>query len=170
MGSVPILLVLLFGGVPLPSIALIVLDGSRTVLPESAAGHVTLVGFTFQRKQHRQFAAQLEQFAAACPESAGFLVYDVSMAGSRVPGFVRPLMNAAMRRATPVGRRRHTAPFYGAAGAYATGLVSRGAGTFLVLLDREGAVCWRGTGADAWLRFSDIVAQAFMLAGKGSSR
>jgi hypothetical protein len=171
MGSVTILLLLmLIGGVPLPRIALTALDGSRVVLPDSAARHVTLVGFTFQRKLHKQFAARLEQFAAACPEPAGFLVYDVSMAGSRVPGFVRPLMNAAMRRATPVGRRKHTAPFYGDAGSYATALGVRGAGVFVVLLDREGAVCWRGSGTDAEFRFSDIVAQAFMLAGKGSSR
>jgi len=150
--------------VPFPRLEARALAGNLVVLPDSARGHVALVCLAFKRNLHKDLVRWLDGFETELSDTVTFRTYDLSMAGSRVPWFIRPLMNAAMRRSTPPARRSRTIPFYGDVRGFAEALgVPDHSRVWVYLLDREGQVRWRRCESFTPSGLTELVAAAAVL-------
>jgi hypothetical protein len=145
-------------GVRLPRLQAGALDGSRLVLPDSAAGKIALVGFGYKRESQDDLNSWLIPFRREYTAAEGHRAYEVPMMGRKIPGVLRGVINRAMRKATPIERRRWVAPFYGDIDGYSRRLgVTDRTRVQMFLLDGSGVVRWYSSGrADsvglAWLR------------------
>ena len=134
-------------GEKLPRLEAGTLDGHRLVLPDSAAGNIALVGFAYQRESQEDLNSWLQPFRQEYMPADGFLTCEVPMMGSRIPGLLRGVINAAMRRATPMETRRWVAPYYGDIDGYSRRLgVTDRSQVQMFLLDRNGLVRWYAAG------------------------
>jgi hypothetical protein len=133
------------------------LDGRLLVLPDSAAGRTTMVGFTYRRELGEELSKWLTEFARKFPDSVGFLGYEIPMMGRRIPGVLRGVISSGMKRAIPPERHRWYAPFYGDAEQYAAAFGMNDRSTVHVaLLDREGLVRWRFNGKPTEAAFAGL--------------
>ena len=131
----------------LPRLDAHTLAGRDLVLPDSCAGRVALVALAFRRELAAEVDTWAVEFARRHPEADGFRCYEVPMIGNRVPGFLRGVISAAMRRAVPRDRRGSYAPFFGDAVKYAADFgITDLSVVHVALLDRRGLVRWRASG------------------------
>jgi len=134
-------------GERLPRLEAGTLDGHRLVLPDSAEGNIALLGFGYQRESQEDLNSWLLPFRQEYMPADGFRACEVPMMGSRIPGLLRGVINAAMRRATPVETRRWVAPFYGDIDDYSRRLgVTDRSRVQMFLLDGSGVVRWHSSG------------------------
>jgi hypothetical protein len=133
--------------VRMPRLEATALDGSRLVLPDSVAANITLVGFGYQRQSQNDIDSWLNPFRQDYMLAEGFRACEVPMMGPSVPGLLRGIINAAMRRATPAESWRWVAPFYGNIDDYSSrlGVIDRSR-VQMFLLDGSGVVRWHGVG------------------------
>jgi hypothetical protein len=134
-------------GERLPRLEAGTLDGHRLVLPDSAAGSITLVGFGYQRNSQDDLNSWLVPFRQEYEPADGFRAYEVPMMGPRIPGVLRGIINRAMRNATAKENRRWVAPFYGDIDDYSKrlGVTDRGR-VHIFLLDGSGLARWHASG------------------------
>jgi hypothetical protein len=133
--------------VELPRLEATALDGRRLVLPDSAAGKITLVGFGYQRESQDDLDSWLHPFRMEYLPAEGFLTCEVPMMGTRIPGLLRGIINRAMRNATAKENRRWVAPFYGGIDGYSKLLgVDDRSRVQMFLLDGSGVVRWHASG------------------------
>jgi hypothetical protein len=131
----------------LPRLEATALDGSRLVLPESVATNITLVGFGYQRQSQEDIDSWLQPFRREYMPAEGSRACEVPMMGPSIPGLLRGVINAAMRRATPPEERRWVAPFYGDINDYSRRLgVTDRSRVQMFLLDGSGLVRWHASG------------------------
>jgi hypothetical protein len=146
--------------VRLPRLEATALEGRMLVLPDSAAGNIALVGFGYQRESQDDLNSWLQPFRQEYMPADGFRAYEVPMMGSRIPGVLRGIINAGMRKATTNEGLRSVAPFYGDVDGYSKRLaVTDRSRVQMFLLDGSGLVRWHASGrADstglAGLRFA----------------
>ena len=134
-------------GERLPRLEAGTLDGHRLVLPDSAAGNIALVGFAYQRESQEDLNSWLQPIRQEYMPADGFLTCEVPMMGSRIPGLLRGVINAAMRRATPMETRRWVAPYYGDIDGYSRRLgVTDRSRVQMFLLDGSGVIRWHASG------------------------
>ena len=133
--------------VKLPRLEATALGGSRLVLPDSVAANITLVGFGYQRQSQDDLASWLDPFRREYASADGFRACEVPMMGPSIPGLLRGVINAAMRKATPLEERRWVAPFYGDIDDYSRRLAVTDRGHVqMFLLDGSGVVRWQSSG------------------------
>jgi hypothetical protein len=133
--------------VRLPRLEATALDGRILVLPDSAAGDIALVGFGYQRESQDDLNSWLQPFRQEYMPADGFRAYEVPMMGSRIPGVLRGIINAGMRKATTNEARRSVAPFYGDVDGYSKRLgVDDRSRVQMFLLDGSGLVRWHASG------------------------
>jgi hypothetical protein len=143
----------------LPRIEARTLDGRLVVLPDSALGRTTLVGFAYRRELADDLSRWSTEFARRHADTSTFHGYEVPMMGSRIPGIVRGIINSSMRRTVPRERHRWYAPFYGDAGQYAAAMgVADRSVVHVALLDRNGLVRWRFKGEPTDAALADLAA------------
>jgi hypothetical protein len=134
-------------GERLPRLEAGTLDGHRLVLPDSAAGNTTLVGFGYKRESQDDLNSWLVPFRQEFPLAEGFRAYEVPMMGTRIPGLLRGVINRAMRNAIARENRRWVAPFYGDIDDYSRRLgVTDRSRVQMFLLDGSGVVRWHAAG------------------------
>jgi hypothetical protein len=133
--------------VRLPRLEATALDGRILVLPDSAAGDIALVGFGYQRESQDDLNSWMQPFRQEYMPADGFRAYEVPMMGLRIPGVLRGIINAGMRRATTNEARRSVAPFYGDVDGYSKRLgVDDRSRVQMFLLDGSGLVRWHASG------------------------
>jgi|GEM_PF-1964716 len=148
--------------VPLPDY------GSRLVLPDSAGGNITLVGFAYKRESQDDLSSWLLPFLQRFEPAGGFRAYEIPMMGPRIPGLLRGVINRAMRNAIPEPDRRWVAPFYGDIDAYSKRLgVSDRSRVQMFLLDGSGVIRWHASGAADSTRLAGLMRAAAELAAGG---
>jgi|WetSurMetagenome_2_1015567.scaffolds.fasta_scaffold216582_1 hypothetical protein len=131
----------------LPRLEATALDGSALVIPDSVAANITLVGFGYQRQSQDDIDSWLQPFRREYMPADGFRACEVPMMGPSVPGLLRGVINAGMRNATPMERRRWVAPFYGDINDYSRRLgVTDRSRVQIFLLDGSGVVRWYASG------------------------
>lgn len=134
-------------GARLPRLEAGALDGSRLVLPDSAAGNTTLVGFGYKRESQDNLNSWLVPFLQEFRLAEGFRAYEVPMMGRRIPGLLRGVINRAMRNVIAKEHRRWVAPFYGDIDAYSKRLgVEDRSQVQMFLLDGSGVIRWHAAG------------------------
>ena len=131
----------------LPELKVGALDGTKTVLPDSAFGYITLVTFGFQRESQDDLNTWLFPFAKEFSDSARYNYYEVPMMGTRIPGILRAVINRGMRRGIPKDKHRKVLPYYGDINSYAKKLemIDR-TQVHVFLLDQKGLIRWRAQG------------------------
>ena len=121
------------------------LDRSRVTLPDSAAGHVTLLGFAFNRNLQDDLSSWLLPYLEEFADDRRFLAYEVPMMGtSTVVRLMRGTIDRGMRRSIPGHRHRFVLPFYQDYGDLSAELdMHKHSVIYVFLLDREGRIRWR---------------------------
>jgi hypothetical protein len=133
--------------VKLPRLEATALDGRRLVLPDSTAANIALVGFGYQRQSQDDLASWLDPFRREYASADGFRACEVPMMGPSIPGLLRGVINAGMRKATPLQQRRWVAPFYGNIDDYSERLgVTDRSQIQVFLLDGSGVIRWQSSG------------------------
>jgi hypothetical protein len=152
----------------LPRLEVGALDGRRLVLPDSAGGNITLLGFGYKRESQDDLNSWLVPFRQEYPSSKGFRAYEVPMMGPRIPGLLRGVINMAMRNAIPKESRRWVAPFYGDIDDYSKRLgVEDRSRVQMFLLDGSGVVRWHAAGRADSTVFAGLKLEVAKLAAGG---
>jgi hypothetical protein len=151
--------------VKLPRLEATALDGRLLVLPDSAAGNIALVGFGYQRESQDDLNSWLKPFRREYMPADGFRAYEVPMMGSRIPGVLRGIINAGMRKATTEGILGSVAPFYGDVDGYSRRLgVDDRSRVQMFLLDGSGLVRWHASGRADSIVFAGLRLEVAKLA------
>lgn len=133
--------------VKLPRLEATALDGSRVILPDSVATHITLVGFGYQRQSQGDIDSWLDPFRQEYLAVNQFRACEAPMMGPNIPGLLHGVINSAMRKATPEENRHWVAPFYGNIDDYSKRLgVEDRSRVYVFLLDGSGVVRWYASG------------------------
>lgn len=154
-------------GARLPRLEAGALDGRRLVLPDSAGGNITLLGFGYERESQDDLNSWLVPFRQDYPSADGFRAYEIPMMGRRIPGLLRGFINRAMRNAITDPNRRWVAPFYGDIDDYSRrlGVTDRGR-VHVFLLDRTGRVRWYAAGPAAGNALAELKLEVEKLAAE----
>ena len=147
-------------GVMLPAVHGELLSGREADLPALAHGHVTLVAFGFTRGSSKAVEAFGGRFKAAFGADTTYDWLEVPLMGG-MARIAKPLITGAMRGGTPEADRRHVMTAWGVAGDWKPRLeYEDGDWAYLVLLDRDGHVRWRGKGDFSIPLWQDLEASA----------
>ncbi|MBM3321859.1 hypothetical protein FJY69_00020 [candidate division WOR-3 bacterium] len=134
-------------GEPLPRLEATAFDGRTIVLPDSAAGYVTLVGFGYSRESQDDLSSWVLPFAKEHKPADGFHAYEIPMMGRNIPGLLRGIVNRAMRNTIPKEMRPWFAPHYGDIDDYSRRLrITDRSRVQIFLLDHSGVIRWHAAG------------------------
>jgi hypothetical protein len=144
-------------GPGLPRLEAKAFDGRPLVLPDSAAGSITLVGLGYKRESQDDLSSWLLQFGKEYRPEDGFRAYEIPMMGKRIPGVLRGIINTAMRNVIPRDKRRWFAPYYGDIDDYSRQLaITDREKVHMLLLDRAGTVRWQTAGRADSSRLAEL--------------
>jgi len=122
------------------------LSGKKIVLPDDAHGKIALLAIGFSRKGGDATRAWSKRFKKDFGADPRFAVYPVAeLEGA--PRFVRGMIVGSMRKGTPTADRdRFVTLFQGSEDLKRFVGFSAGDDAYLLLLDSNGTVQWRGHG------------------------
>ena len=134
-------------GAALPPLRGELLTGRDAELPALTHGKVALVAFGFTRNSSKDVEAWVGRFKSAYGSDTSFTWIEVPLINSGMAKLMKPLIQGGMRGGTPEPDRAHVMTVWGAPHAWKDWLeFGEPASAYLVLLDREGRVRWRGAG------------------------
>lgn len=134
-------------GAMLPPVRGELLTGRDAVLPELTRGRVALVAFGFTRASSTDVEAWAGRFKAAYGGDTTFTWLEVPLIGSGMARMMKPLIQGGMRGGTPEPDRAHVMTVWGGTREWKDRLAfDAPQSAYVVLLDREGRVRWRGAG------------------------
>lgn len=139
-------------GAKLPSLQGQTLDDKEIILPDAAAGRISLVIFTFSKAAGDRSRVWQDHFVKSFPEAATpeagaaqnsrITSYSVAML-SDAPGFVRGMIRSAMRKGTPPALRSRTITVLTDSKPWKQRVeMSNDKDDYLFLLDTKGQVVW----------------------------
>jgi len=150
-------------GAPLPALRGELLTGRDVELPGEVRGRVTLLAFGFSRGASEDVDAWAKRFRGAFGADTATTWLEVPVMGGTAR-LMRGLITGAMRGGTPEADRSHLMTVWGVADEWKHRLgFDRPKPAYVVLLDREGRVRWRGTGPldeAKWKQLSEAVEAA----------
>jgi hypothetical protein len=147
-------------GTPLPPVSGERLDGRPAGLPAAARGRVTLVAFGFTRGSSKAVQAWGEHFKGVFAADSAYDWLEVPVLGGAAR-LARGWITGAMRGGTPVPDRPHVLVVWTDARDWKRRLEYRERdAAYLVLLDRDGRVRWRGHGGFDEERWRELEAAA----------
>jgi hypothetical protein len=146
------------------------LDGMDIVLPDAAAGKVTLLVFGASKKAGDRTGAWKDHFAADFGSNPHVAYYSAALLES-APGLIRGMIRGSMRHGTPVAQRSHVVTSSSDEAAWKKYLDIRDDSLpAVVLLDRSGHVRWSYNGLFDADHYRDLkTATAAALNGSGPS-
>jgi hypothetical protein len=134
-------------GTMLPSVRGELLTGRDAELPALTRGRVALVAFGFTRGSSTDVEAWTARFKAAHGADTTFTWLEVPLIGGSMARLMKPVIQGGMRGGTPEPDRVHVMTVWGPTRAWKEWLAFGAPNSaYLVLLDREGRVRWRGAG------------------------
>jgi hypothetical protein len=131
-----------------PRLEVEALDRTMVVLPDSAGGFVTLLGFAFRMTLQNDLSKWLLAYADEFGGDSLFRAYEVPMMGnSGAVRFLRGAIDRGMRRSIPEHQHRFVLPVYADYRKFEAKLGMGNHGlVHMFLLDRQGRIRWRGQG------------------------
>jgi len=134
-------------GTRLPVLRATALDGTSVVLPDSAAGRVTLIGFGLKRQIHGEIVKWLDAYEFEFPDRGRYDCYEVPLMGGGPVKALAGFINMMMRRRIPRHRHARTLPYYQDFRKYAAALaLDDPSKAYLFLLDPDGIIRWQVSG------------------------
>lgn len=136
----------LAAGDAMPALTGEYLTGKRATLPQAAAGKVALVAMGFTYKSRHDVEAWVGQFRQDFGAEPRATFYEVPLIG----GLARAgkwFIDSGMRRGTPQTLHENVITIYGGVGPWKERMgVKNDELSYLLLLDRNGRIAWRGSG------------------------
>ncbi len=148
-------------GASLPPLRGELLTGRSAELPALTLGKVALIVFGFSRASSDEVEAWAARFKSAHAADTTHTWLEVPLIGSSMGRMMKPVIQGAMRGGTPEADRVHVMTVFGGTREWKDRLAfqdSRSA--YVVLLDREGRVRWRGAGPPGEARWQAMTAAA----------
>ena len=123
------------------------LTGRAAELPSLTHGKVALVAFGFTRGSSKDVESWAARFKSAYGADTSYTWLEVPLINGGMARMMKPLIQGGMRGGTPEPDRVHVMTVWGVPREWKDrlGYDSPNSG-YIVLLDREGRVSWRGTG------------------------
>jgi hypothetical protein len=147
-------------GAVLPLLRGELLTGRDAELPTLTHGRIALIAFGFTRASSTEVEAWAGRFKAAHGADTLFTWIEVPLINSGMARLMKPLIQGGMRGGTPEADRKHVMTVWGAPREWKDWLeFDAPKAAYVVLLDREGRVRWRGAGPpdDArWLALAAV--------------
>lgn len=134
-------------GAMLPPLRGELLTGRDAELPALTRGRVALVAFGFTRASSTDVESWAGRFKAAYGADTTFTWLEVPLINRGMARMMKPLIQGGMRSGTPEPDRIHVMTVWGAPREWKDWLeFDAPKSAYVVLLDREGHVRWRGMG------------------------
>jgi hypothetical protein len=132
-------------GKKFPAVNAETLEGNKAIVPDDAAGKVTLVVVAFLRENQSQLDSWLNPFYEKFGSRKDVMFYEVPMISGGYR-FMKPIIDGGMRGGLPKFKHKHVVTMYGDVQSYqqALGLDVRNGYAFL--LDRNGIIRWQEQG------------------------
>jgi hypothetical protein len=146
-------------GTRLPALRATALEGASVVLPDSAAGRVTLIGFGLKRQVHGQIEKWLDAYESEFSDRARYDCYEVPLMGGGPVKALAGFINMMMRRGIPKHRHARTLPYYQDYRKYAAALaLADPSKAYFFVLDRDGIIRWQDSGPVTAERLAGLMA------------
>lgn len=122
------------------------LSGNKIVLPDDARGKIALLAIGFSKKAGDATHAWSDRFKKDFGTDSKFAVYPVAELEA-APRFVRGMIVGSMRKGTPEADRSHFVTLFQGSEELKHFVGFSGSDdAYLLLLDANGTVAWRGHG------------------------
>lgn len=143
-------------GDPLPSLRGEFLTGRQAVLPEASAGRAALLMLGFTYDSRFSVEAWAKQFRADFGSELRVTFFEIPMIGGMAV-LGKWFIDGGMRRGTPKADQEHVITVYGGTDIWKSRVGFRDArAAYLLLLDKEGKIAWRGQGAFDEERYREL--------------
>lgn len=137
------------------------LTGKTATLPDAAAGRVALLALGFTYDSRFAVEAWVKRFRADYGDNPQTTFYEIPMIGGMAQ-MGKWFIDSGMRRATPKADHEHVITVYGNMNSWKERVGFKAPDVaYLILLDKNGAVRWRHSGA-----FDEAVYQSLSAAMK----
>jgi hypothetical protein len=147
-----------------PRMELTLIDGSRTVLPDSMSGQVFWAAFAFRRQDQSIVDTWVPLLDEATQQDSTCRFYEIPLMGPRIPGFLRGIIRAGMRAGIPADKHSCLAPYYGDVDTIAAWLGMDNRETVhLFLVRKDGFVAHRAEGKATEKSVSEMLDTARLL-------
>jgi hypothetical protein len=133
-------------GDPMPPLRAELLSGHKIALPDSVKGFVAVLFMGFTYESRHDVEAWTRRFHRDFGADSSLRWWEVPIIGGAAR-LARPFIDGGMRRGTPAALHDHVITLYHDAGAWKKRMECEDANVaYLLLIDREGRVIWRGHG------------------------
>ncbi len=132
-------------GKKFPAVNARTLEGTKTTVPDDAAGRVTLVVVAFLRENQSQLDSWLNPFYEKFGNRENIMFYEVPMISGGYR-FMKPIIDGGMRAGLPKFKHKHVVTMYGDVQSYLQSLGLDARNGYAFLLDRAGIIRWQGQG------------------------
>jgi len=132
-------------GKKFPAVNAKTLAGQETIIPDDAAGKVTLVAVAFARESQAQLDSWLNPFYEKFGSREDSMFYEVPMISGGYK-FMKMIIDGGMRGGLPEFKHKHVVTMYGDVDTYLQGLSLEKSNGYAFLLDREGIIRWQQQG------------------------
>ena len=134
-------------GAALPALRGELLSGQHAELPAFTHGRVALVAFGFTRGSSKDVEAWAARFKAQHGADTTYTWLEVPLIGGGMARLMKPVIQGGMRGGTPEPDRVHVLTVWGVPHEWKDWLQYEAPNSaYVVLLDRDGVVRWRGAG------------------------
>ena len=151
-----------------PRLEVQALDRTMVLLPDSAEGFVTLLGFAFRMALQDDLTTWLLPYADEFGGDSLFRAYEVPMMGNGMAvRLLRGTIDRSMRRSIPEHQHRYVLPVYADYREFEAALdMEDHSVVHMFLLDRQGRIRWRGQGPPSDGDIPVLFARARVLASE----
>ncbi|MEP7355437.1 MAG: hypothetical protein ABI824_19575 [Acidobacteriota bacterium] len=123
------------------------LTGRKAILPEASSGRVALLALGFTYKSRYAVEAWGKWFDENYGKDARVTFYEIPMIGG-LATLGKWFIDSGMRRGTPKSAHEHVITVYGGIGPWKERLAYKDTDSaYLIVLDKQGIVRWRYSGA-----------------------
>jgi hypothetical protein len=151
-------------GIKFPALSAESLAEQKVVLPQAAAGKVTLIMIALKRDSIPQLDPWLKSYDEAFGKNKGFTFFKIPMMRSAFAKQISSMINGKMRKDNPKRLHDKIITYYGPVETYIKTLgIADEEKAYAFILDNNGVVQWRSTGAADQNSIKDMINAATQL-------
>jgi len=153
-------------GINFPDLSGESLAGQKIVLPQAAAGKVTLIMIALKRDSIPQLDPWLKAYDEAFGKNKGFAFYKIPMMKSAFAKQISSIINGKMKKDNPERLHDKIVTYYGPVEAYVKVLgIADEEKPYAFILDNKGVVQWRSTGVADQNSIKEMINAAKQIGG-----
>lgn len=153
-------------GVKFPALSAESLSGQKIALPQAVAGRVTLIMIALKRDSIPQLDPWLKSYDEAFGKNKSFAFYKIPMMKSAFAKQISSMINGKMKKDNPKRLHDNIVTYYGPVEAYIKALgIADEEKAYSFILDKNGLVQWRSTGAADQNSIKNMIHAAKKLGG-----